>query len=107
MVYIRISPQIDIEGDTGVHSTTAYAILCGGTSSTSGIQSIASVGTANQVLTSNGAGNLPTFQNPGVSSAITSITGNSGGAQSGPAITLTGGSTGASFGGAANTITMT
>lgn len=107
MAYKRISPQPVIEGGTGVQSNTAYAVLCGGTTSTSGIQSIASVGTANQVLTSNGAGNLPTFQNPAASSAITSITGNSGGAQSGPAITLTGGSTGASFGGAANTITMT
>lgn len=107
MAYKRISPQPIVEGGTGVQSNTAYAVLCGGTTSTSGIQSIASVGTANQVLTSNGAGSLPTFQNPAVSSAITSITGNAGGAQSGPAITLTGGSTGASFGGAANTITMT
>ena len=39
--------------------------------------------------------------------SITSITGNTGGAQTGPAITLTGGTTGLSFGGAANTITTT
>jgi hypothetical protein len=50
-------------GGTGVTSTTAYAVLCGGTTSTNPIQSIASVGTSGQVLKSNGAGALPTFQN--------------------------------------------
>ncbi len=49
-------------GGTGVTSNTAYAVLCGGTTSTNPIQSIASVGTSGQVLTSNGAGALPTFQ---------------------------------------------
>jgi len=49
-------------GGTGVSSNTAYAVLCGGTTSTNPIQSIASVGTAGQVLTSNGAGALPTMQ---------------------------------------------
>lgn len=49
-------------GGTGVTSTTAYAVLCGGTTSTGALQSIASVGTSGQVLTSNGAGALPTFQ---------------------------------------------
>ncbi len=49
-------------GGTGVTSTTAYAVLCGGTTSTGALQSIASVGTTNQILTSNGAGALPTFQ---------------------------------------------
>jgi hypothetical protein len=50
-------------GGTGVTSTTAYAVLCGGTTSTGALQSVASVGTAGQVLTSNGAGALPSFQN--------------------------------------------
>lgn len=49
-------------GGTGLSSTTAYAVLCGGTTSTAALQSIASVGTAGQVLTSNGAGALPTYQ---------------------------------------------
>lgn len=49
-------------GGTGVTSTTAYAVLTGGTTSTGAIQSIAGVGSAGQVLTSNGAGALPTFQ---------------------------------------------
>lgn len=49
-------------GGTGLASATAYAVLCGGTTSTAAFQSIASVGTAGQALTSNGAGALPTFQ---------------------------------------------
>lgn len=49
-------------GGTGVATMTAYAVLCGGTTTTNPVQSIASVGTSAQVLTSNGAGNLPTFQ---------------------------------------------
>ena len=49
-------------GGTGLATATAYAVLCGGTSATGAFQSIASVGTSGQVLTSNGAGALPTFQ---------------------------------------------
>ena len=49
-------------GGTGTASATAYAVQCGGTTSTGAHQSIASIGTAGQVLTSNGAGALPTFQ---------------------------------------------
>lgn len=51
------------KGGTGAASHTAYAVLCGGTTSTGPIQSIASLGNAGQVLKSNGAGALPTFQN--------------------------------------------
>lgn len=49
-------------GGSGLTSTTAYAVLCGGTTSTGALQSIAGVGTSGQVLTSNGASALPTFQ---------------------------------------------
>jgi hypothetical protein len=49
-------------GGTGATSQTAYAVLAGGTTSTGAYQSVASVGTSGQVLTSNGAGALPTFQ---------------------------------------------
>lgn len=55
-------------GGTGATTQTAYAVLCGGTTSTGAYQSVASVGTAGQVLTSNGAGALPTFQAAGGSS---------------------------------------
>jgi hypothetical protein len=50
------------DGGTGVSSATAYAVLCGGTTSTGAFQSVAGVGSAGQVLTSNGAGALPSFQ---------------------------------------------
>jgi hypothetical protein len=50
------------QGGTGRTSATAYGVICGGTTSTGAQQSIASVGTSGQVLTSNGAGALPTFQ---------------------------------------------
>jgi hypothetical protein len=56
-------------GGTGLASTTAYAVLCGGTSTTAALQPIASVGTSGQVLTSNGAGTLPTFQAGGGSAS--------------------------------------
>ncbi len=49
-------------GCTGLSSATAYAVLCGGTTGTGAFQSIASVGSSGQVLTSNGAAALPTFQ---------------------------------------------
>ncbi len=52
-------------GGTGNSTLTAYAPLCGGTTTTGNVQSVASVGTSGQVLTSNGAGALPTFQTSG------------------------------------------
>ena len=55
------SPLTVAKGGTGVVSNTAYAVLCGGTSSTSPIQSVASVGSLGHVLVSNGAGALPSF----------------------------------------------
>jgi len=56
------NPLTVANGGSTVASNTAYAVLCGGTTTTNPIQSIASVGTAAQILTSNGAGALPTFQ---------------------------------------------
>ena len=50
------------DGGTGRSSHTAYAVLCGGTTTTGAQQSIASVGSSGQILTSNGASALPTFQ---------------------------------------------
>lgn len=54
-------------GGTGRASHTAYAVICGGTTGTGAQQSIASVGSSGQVLTSNGAAALPTFQTPAAS----------------------------------------
>lgn len=51
------------EGGTGVATlTTAYAVVCAGTTATGPVQTIASVGSAGDVLTSNGAGALPSMQ---------------------------------------------
>lgn len=49
-------------GGTGVSSTTAYGVLCGGTTGTAAIQN-AGAGTTGQFLVSNGASALPSFQN--------------------------------------------
>jgi len=49
-------------GGSGRTTNTAYAVICGGTTTGGVEQSIASVGTTGQVLTSNGASALPTFQ---------------------------------------------
>lgn len=54
------------DGGTGRSSLTAYAVLAGGTTNTGGIQSIA-VGTAGQVLMSNGAGALASMQSQSLS----------------------------------------
>ncbi len=57
-------------GGTAKSSFTAFSVICGGTTSTSALQNVSGVGTANQVLVSNGAGFLPTWQSvPGLSPA--------------------------------------
>jgi hypothetical protein len=56
------APATVAQGGTGNATATAYAVQCGGTTTTGVHQSIASVGTSGQVLTSNGASALPTFQ---------------------------------------------
>src|SRR3990172_5218626 len=56
------TPLSVAKGGIGRASQTAYAVLCGGTTTTAAQQSIASVGTAGQVLTSNGPGALPSMQ---------------------------------------------
>lgn len=50
------------DGGTWISSATAYAPLCWGTTSTWAFQSVSSAGLSWQVLTSNGASALPTFQ---------------------------------------------
>lgn len=60
-----ITDIVVADGGTGLSSTTAYAVLCGGTTSTGSLQSVSGVGTTGQVLTSNGSGALPTWQAAG------------------------------------------
>ena len=54
-------------GGTGIATATAYSVVFAGTTSTGAFQAAAGPGTATHVLTSNGAGALPTFQAPAVS----------------------------------------
>jgi hypothetical protein len=49
-------------GGTGINTTTSYSVICAGTTATGAFQSLAALGTAGWVLTSNGAGALPSFQ---------------------------------------------
>lgn len=55
------------QGGTGLSTTTAYSVVFTGTTSTGNFQASAGPGTSGYVLTSNGAGALPTFQAPAAS----------------------------------------
>lgn len=57
-------------GGTGAASFTAYAVICGGTTSTGALQSVAALGASGTVLTSNGAASLPTFQTVSASGGL-------------------------------------
>ncbi len=48
-------------GGTGLATLTAYALMAGGTTSTGNMQQVSGLGSAGQVLTSAGAGALPTW----------------------------------------------
>jgi len=61
-------------GGTGATTFTAYGVLTGGTTSTGAVQSVVSVGTSGQVLVSNGAGALPTFQTVTAGASISNDT---------------------------------
>lgn len=63
-------------GGCGQTTFTAYAVLAGGTTSTGNCQQVSGVGTSGQVLTSNGAGALPTWQTGSGSGTVTHTTGN-------------------------------
>lgn len=58
------------QGGTAITSVAAYGVLCGGTTSTGALQTVSGTGTSGQVLTSNGAAALPTWQ-PAGSGAMT------------------------------------
>ena len=61
-------------GGTGATTFTAYGVLTGGTTSTGAVQSVVSVGSSGQVLTSNGASALPTFQTVAAGASISNDT---------------------------------
>lgn len=64
------TPLLVSQGGTGSNSFTSYGVICGGTTSTGNIQSVAGLGNSGYVLTSNGAGTLPTFQTIGSGAGI-------------------------------------
>lgn len=56
------NPLTVANGGTGLSTTTAYSVVFTGTTATGNFQASAGPGTSGYVLTSNGAGALPTFQ---------------------------------------------
>ena len=59
-----IGPTVPVaRGGTGLSTTTAYGLIAAGTTSTGNFQQVSGTGTSGQLLTSNGAGALPTWQN--------------------------------------------
>jgi len=106
----RLSGAVSIAfGGTGRTSHTAYGVICGGTTSTNPQQSVVSVGTSGQVLTSNGAGALPTFQTISSGSGTVTSVGFTGGlisvatATSTPVLTVAGTSGGIPYFSSAST----
>lgn len=58
-------------GGTGLSTaTTAYGVVCAGTTATGNFQVLASLGSSGQVLTSNGPSALPSFQAAGAATSI-------------------------------------
>lgn len=63
------------KGGTGRTTNTAYALMAGGTTATGAQQQVSGLGTSGQILTSNGAGALPTWQDAaGGSSSFAVVT---------------------------------
>lgn len=60
-------------GGTGNSTFTAYSVICAGTTSTGAFQNVSGLGSSGQVLTSNGAGALPTWQAGGGGGGGTSL----------------------------------
>lgn len=70
----HVSGVLPIEnGGTNRASFTPYAVICGGTTTTASLQSVASVGTAGQLLRSAGAGAIPAFTTLIITEAIGSM----------------------------------
>lgn len=57
-------------GGTGNTTFTAYSVVCAGTTATGVFQNVSGVGTSGQVLTSNGASALPTWQGAAATTTI-------------------------------------
>lgn len=62
-------------GGTGNTTFTAYSVICAGATATGAFQNVSGVGTSGQVLTSNGAGALPTWQASASGGQVDSVVG--------------------------------
>lgn len=71
---IGITDLAVADGGTGKSSFTAYSVLLGGTTSTGALQNVSGVGTSGQVLTSAGAGAIPTWKFPSANLLGTIVT---------------------------------
>jgi hypothetical protein len=65
MAYIGPNPITVPDGGTNASSFIPFTPICGGTTSTSALMSVTSIGSTGQVLTSNGPGVLPSYQAQG------------------------------------------
>ena len=72
--YLTSYPVSFANGGTGIVTTTAYAVLCAGNTSTGAVQSLASAGTSGQALVSGGASALPAFATLGIAGGGTGAT---------------------------------
>ena len=63
-------------GGTGKSTFTAYSVICAGTTATGAFQNVSGLGTSGQLLTSNGAGALPTWQTNAASGTVNNGTQN-------------------------------
>jgi len=65
-------------GGTGNTTFTAYSVICAGTTATGAFQNVVGVGTSGQVLTSAGAGALPSWTSVGGTGTVTSVAAGTG-----------------------------
>ena len=102
---VNLQVPIDVaDGGTGETSLTAYAPICGGTTTTGALQSASTgISTSGFVLTSNGASAVPSFQ--AIPSASITLDGNTGSA-TGSTLTIAGG-TGITTSATGTTVTIT
>jgi len=96
-------PVVVASGGTGLNVLSTYALLAGGTTGTGNVQQVSGLGTSGQVLTSAGAGALPTWQTPS-SGGIATLNGDTGSA-TGSTVTIAGG-TGITSSATGSTVTL-
>jgi hypothetical protein len=63
-------------GGTANNTFTAYSVICAGTTATGAFQNVSGLGSTGEILTSNGAGALPTWQVPAASGTVNPGTAN-------------------------------